>query len=365
MLVAAVSVGVCLVWPRLSSRPSVLATIEIEDIKVSRGHLYIYVKNTGQEPVKMRRAHVDNVQYDISIDIPAGESQVIALAYTWTYRTTYHIKLVTAEGISLERDCSVLVCEKNMALRFNGLDDYVEFTDLPVLDLKNFTVELWVNLAEEPDERCALLCKGDGTSGEVNYMVGVAPGPRPWAGFYDDEGAWREAVGEASLSIGEWHQVAFSFSRPCIAIYVDGVRCTYADDWDFEPKLNNGSLFVGKAPGLPSIGATIDEVKVYSRALSENEVRASYRGKVFEDDLSLWLRFDEGEGYMTWDSTQDEHSGLINGAVWVQNHLVGPPRISGRISMSIFSASCRPLRLLMGLGSFGQLAPRLLSKKAR
>jgi len=60
----------------------------------------------------------------------------------------------------------------------------------------------------------------------------------------------------------------------------------------------------------------IDEIRIYNRALSADEVKANMRGAVATDGLVLWLRFDEGSGDTVRDISGYGNNGTIYGATW-------------------------------------------------
>jgi hypothetical protein len=115
----------------------------------------------------------------------------------------------------------------------------------------------------------------------------------------------------AKVSLGEWHHLAFVVQGESCGLYVDGVA---AGDPGGAPITNRTPIegVVGSVDGYsrPFHGA-IDELRVYSRAFSAEEIAAVYAGMAPADaeQLVLYLPFDEASGARSYD-----RSGLGNHA---------------------------------------------------
>lgn len=58
----------------------------------------------------------------------------------------------------------------------------------------------------------------------------------------------------------------------------------------------------------------IDEFKIYSKVLSQNEIENNMDGEVTADGLVMWLRFDEAEGTTAYDNSPNGNNGTLGPA---------------------------------------------------
>ena len=73
---------------------------------------------------------------------------------------------------------------------------------------------------------------------------------------------------------GKWYHLAATFKRPVLTTYVNGRKVGSAR-WDY-PVGYQGDLEIGRWGGQSCHKGLIDEVKIFNRALSAEEVQASY-----------------------------------------------------------------------------------------
>jgi hypothetical protein len=179
------------------------------------------------------------------------------------------------------------------ALSLNGLGDYVNIGDLPILRFtneSNFTISSWIN---KPGQT-------NGTAGNPIFDKFASQGYR----LYEEGGALRFDVRNSTLGISThltsydvisnntWTYVAVTFSQGRILLYADGIMRLNATA---AVALSNGttSATVGRMPNNPDawFNGTIDEVKVYSRALSADEIRTQYLSGMQSHGYTLADRF--------------------------------------------------------------------------
>ena len=148
----------------------------------------------------------------------------------------------------------------------------------------------------------------------------------------------RSKVGQTALSSGEWHHVAVVLRGPTdISLYIDGVDDggTYSGTGGALAYTDTGSSFIGSDSGvLWWFDGTIDEVVVYERALSLEEIRANMGQQLSgeEDGLVGYWAFDEGEGQVTGDSSGNGNDGQLGSSGgadghdpnWVACEMLGP-----------------------------------------
>ncbi|MBI4602266.1 MAG: LamG domain-containing protein [Planctomycetes bacterium] len=157
---------------------------------------------------------------------------------------------------------------QGLALRLDGVDDRVDCGAPAGLDLREaVTIEAWVQPERLPDREVGVVAKGVDSYGLTWYTDG-----RCW--FYISGGGNNC---KASIAPGFWHHVAGTFDGREMRLYVDGqLRDSRALSAAIRP---GGPLLIGDrgdARGSCFVGL-VDEVRVWSRALSAAEVLASCR----------------------------------------------------------------------------------------
>ncbi len=224
-----------------------------------------------------------------------------------------------------------------MALDLDGDGDYVDCTNNALFSITDaFTLSVWINWRATGATWQTVIAKGDNAwrlarGGDTQTMdFGFTDGgPRGWL-----------AVRTASeVPLGEWHHVAATIDTTDGAkIYLDGVLEGVNPD--------TGGITVGDHPVYIGENAQalnrfwnglIDEVTIYSRALSEAEVLyvAGKRATPVDPgtkSLLAWWACDEGQGALVGDASGNGHDGtFVNGdPAWVEGihgsavQLVGP-----------------------------------------
>ena len=117
----------------------------------------------------------------------------------------------------------------------------------------------------------------------VNYYLQLYANGAVEAGFFD--GSWRYVVTSAGrVTTGAWHNVQSSFDGIYIKTYVNGTLVvTSASLAGYTPPTNtNMSFIIAQTPylGATSFTGSIDDVQIYNRSLSSNEVVSIYNAQV-------------------------------------------------------------------------------------
>lgn len=132
-----------------------------------------------------------------------------------------------------------------------------------------------------------------------------------------------KATSAAGVPTGSWHHVAGTFDGTELAVYIDGQSAaTAAVKGSLSPAAGT-NLMVGADPINPvdKFTGAVDEVRVYSRALSAAEIAALYAAPdpaygSADPALVLRLPLDEGSGEYTVDAVTRLDETLIAGS-WV------------------------------------------------
>lgn len=181
------------------------------------------------------------------------------------------------------------------ALRFDGVDDYVE---LPDASFKSnaFTIVAWVKFS-------SIAANGVVVGKYYNGFLwwdAIANCMRvefrnsadtAWRGIPQDGGVcWKPAV-------NTWYHLAASFggAGTTVKLYVNGQLVSETDVIEQNPLITTEMLAVGRwgKSSKRYFNGIIDEVRIYNRALSEEEIRALYeRGVAPRPKLAIEMDID-------------------------------------------------------------------------
>ena len=141
--------------------------------------------------------------------------------------------------------------------------------------------------------------------------------------FYTCQAAASQATLTASnaFSNDAWFHCAIVRGGATVYIYVNGVDVTDTQPAVTNPVTNVRSLYIGRyeSAGNETDGI-IDEVKIYSRALTQANVLSDYNGTHSAVNLEAYWDFDEGYGSTATDESANTNNGTITG---VQAELAG------------------------------------------
>lgn len=184
---------------------------------------------------------------------------------------------------------------KGSALRFDGSDDYVIRSNISGLSLGNspHTIEAWIKLEKLPTNiRAWAVLLGNADLGSHHWLIRED--------LSTQLGRWNQSDLSCqcypNIEIGKWNHIVTSFDGSNIRGYLNGSSLTCNQVCNFNLR---GLPFTLAKPGIDGedyFGGIIDEVRIYSRALSINEVQDHYNGKYTNEESGLVLlqHFEEG-----------------------------------------------------------------------
>jgi hypothetical protein len=172
------------------------------------------------------------------------------------------------------------------ALKLDGVDDFVDCGKPEAFDLRKLvSVEAWVRAESLPAGEAGIVGK-DYESYVLTY-------------YRDGQCWWYIGAGgnncKAPLSQGNWHHVVGTFDGLLMKLYVDG-RIADNKTSSVTGIPAGGNLWIGKSAGTEEFtkgahfGGQVDEVRVYDRALTAEEVQQHYRTTHLSDELSVTVR---------------------------------------------------------------------------
>lgn len=212
------------------------------------------------------------------------------------------------------------------ALRFNGSSNFIDCGDV-VLGTGNFSVEGWYNFDGLGSNRGLI---GTWASGWPSYFwigYGLTGTNVLSAAFHASNGGVSNLYANyTTTAVTGWHHVAATFNRSGkMILYYDGIArdsvsiSAYSGvSLDYAPS----AMQIGTVGSATSNAGTttnyffkgeIDEVRIWSKVLSQKEVRDKMCTKLkgTETNLKAYWRLDEGSGTTVFDSSSSGYSGTM------------------------------------------------------
>ncbi|MYW11261.1 glycoside hydrolase family 2 [Streptomyces sp. SID2563] len=160
------------------------------------------------------------------------------------------------------------------ALKFNGEGQYAE-TNGPVVDTTgDYTVSAWASLDALPGNYGTVVSQ-DGRRQENPFYLQYGQG----AFAFSTPGAHR-ARAEMTPELGHWYHLVGVRNGDQIKLYVDGKLASTAPAGSAD--VSSGALSVGRAKwsgdNTDFWNGSVDQVQVYDKALTDQEVTALYDG---------------------------------------------------------------------------------------
>ncbi len=172
------------------------------------------------------------------------------------------------------------------ALEFDGLDDYVDLGDDASLQLNTFTVSAWINVGGHVDDNgIAATGTDSGSAGNGWYFSLLADGRVRIQSNNASSGpnTYDSITGYTTLNLNTWYYVTVVLYTDGLTrnkIYVNGIEETSSSTGVAISSIYyvGDSLRIGHFGDHSSVNGhfngTIDEVRIYSRALSPEEIGA-------------------------------------------------------------------------------------------
>jgi hypothetical protein len=220
------------------------------------------------------------------------------------------------------------------ALSFDGKDDYVDCGTSSTLRPIPITIMAWIK-TESADE--TIVGKWPNNDGSGGYSIKVLPnGLVQWATVDTSASAAIYVHANKIVNDGFWHHFAVAQQGTTARMYIDGELI--ATGSARENFATNEPLRVGihrrDSRFWTPFNGLIDEVRIYNRALTAEEIKAHYDevmaptpavpptqkptvSTVSNQGLVAAWDFDEGSGAILKDSSGNGNDGTIYGATWV------------------------------------------------
>jgi hypothetical protein len=236
----------------------------------------------------------------------------------------------TVNGATLAEDRNGV---ENAAYNFDG-NSHVLISDSPSLQVgEQLTISLWLNWSVLQNSLNMILQKGTGggcTNSGYYFSFDDNGGLIPFAKGIVYAGSSCAAISDTTHLSNSWHQITIVYSPPTDnRIYFDGSMMSgnYSNCSSCVISNSNNPLVIGKNLFGGGFGwnGQIDDIAIYNRALTPQEIQNIYTGTVPAACLQLPSNLQEGlVGYWPFcgdanDESGNGNNGTVNGATLVED----------------------------------------------
>ncbi len=185
------------------------------------------------------------------------------------------------------------ICPSGTALQFDGRNDYVDCGNDPSLDITDeITIAAWVYPFDSGRIREFL-----GKANPDAYLLSIDNGTLKYA--LEGPVGWGWKSTGISVFANAWTHVTLTYDGSVIKAYTNGAE-GYSSVAAGSLLTTSSNLVIGKSyvGWAGAFKGKIDEVAIYNRALSAEEIWASMHQRLVGDELNLvaYWNFDEGQG---------------------------------------------------------------------
>jgi len=169
----------------------------------------------------------------------------------------------------------------DQAFSLDGSQDYVEVPNSPDLQFCPtcpLTIDLWAyrtggegSVMHLIGKRGEFACSSSNTEG--TYQMGWNASPSPGHFFFGNPGGPQVDVFQ-DLPLNTWTHLAGTFDGSTYRFYINGVLAGVTSG-NLGP-VNNSTLRIGGSGACNTFPGLLDEVEIFNRALSEEEIQAIY-----------------------------------------------------------------------------------------
>ena len=224
----------------------------------------------------------------------------------------------------------------NYSLSFDGSNDYISLQNKLQFPNGGRTFSFWIKTTQTSDgiilDDTQRSSPNMGTTCSVNGIVANKVSCHVFRGV---SGSYLLVSSTSNVNTGNWVHVAFTWDGTTNTgagkLYINGKL----ENSGTSPGISNGvSKYVmnfGRSEaGVAYFNGQIDEVLIFNRSLSAEEVSSLYNNgeglyadtsfAPFNNGLVAGYHFDEGSGTTAYDIT-GKNNGTINGATWVDGKI--------------------------------------------
>jgi len=177
----------------------------------------------------------------------------------------------------------------NGAMEFDGVDDYVSIPDSSIWDFErnNFSVSFWFTKENRGWDHGNALSFGSGSNNlQFDFDDRDGGGWGVWV-YWRGSGVPSVRL-KNNYSDGNWHQLTFTRTNDIFSLYLDSLllnSTSIVSNLTF-----SGGAYLGSDHGVTSYWkGMLDEVRIWNRSLSTDEIQQQYYGSLNKYASDKWL----------------------------------------------------------------------------
>ncbi len=170
------------------------------------------------------------------------------------------------------------------ALAFDGDGDYVDLGKDAGFDItRQITISTWIKVNAFDKKFQSIITKGD-SAWRLHRHRGKNALQFTCSGLVVPDNRWGNISGTADVNDGQWHHAVGTYDGSQICLYVDG-RLDVSSTASGTININDQPVYIGENSERPSRfwNGLIDDVRLYSYALTADEVAAIYADRKVEN----------------------------------------------------------------------------------
>jgi autotransporter-associated beta strand protein len=201
--------------------------------------------------------------------------------------------VIAANHGTLQGGASIVSGKVSNAVSLDGVDDYVSIPASAGLDTQTaITIDAWIFPAAAP----APVVEYSFGSSAFGVHLWIHTDDDVFANFVDATGGDHVVKSGVPMTLNEWHHIAATYDKTSGfgAVYLDGVS-VFGETLGSFDLATSADLYIGHRPltgeQFPWFAGLIDEVEIFNRALTADEIQDIYNagsdGKCLPT-VSMW-----------------------------------------------------------------------------
>lgn len=223
------------------------------------------------------------------------------------------------------------------SFEFDGISDNIVIEDSDILDIiDQLSIEFWVRINDISNQE-TILAKGDAIdTSPYSFLINPDKSIIFYVVSQSEEYTY---VSSTSLEPYEFYHIVGTWKYnhttgdSMISLYVNGNLEDYRSETGVYPPLlkNDYNLIIGQGPGYGNFNGTIDELVIYNRTLTEDEILEHYYSGILTNETSQnWTIENVPDGLYSWNCLAYNYNleskwSDSNRTFWVDRHT--PPTI--------------------------------------
>jgi hypothetical protein len=159
------------------------------------------------------------------------------------------------------------------ALNFSSVDDYVLVPSSTIYNNANMTICAWVYPTANVSSVHIASRLGVAASGDWRFGIGAAGGT--WRFRVQTSAGQSSAESSTGFNLNSWQYVCGIYNGNNVVLYVNGAQTNSVSNVGSMGS-TNVDVWIGNASTNEDFTGKIDDVRIYNRALSDDELKALY-----------------------------------------------------------------------------------------